>query len=89
MQGTFLDTLRLPHKKRLPADAPAPRNHTYVKGTNMRKKLPSAAWILIAMMLGILVGYMIFMSFPDKKAAAQIAGYVRSSRTCSCASSRC
>ena len=42
----------------------------------MTKKLPPAAWILIAMLLGILVGYMIFVSFPDKKSAAQIAGYV-------------
>ncbi|WP_418146815.1 dicarboxylate/amino acid:cation symporter [Variovorax paradoxus] len=42
----------------------------------MKRKLPAAAWILIAMVLGILVGYMIFTSFPDKKAAAQIAGYV-------------
>src|SRR5690349_18612743 len=42
----------------------------------MKKKLPSAIWILVAMVLGIFVGYMIFMSFPDKKAAAQIAGDV-------------
>src|ERR1700740_327714 len=40
------------------------------------KRLPAAAWILIAMVLGILIGYMIFTSFPDKKTAAQIAGYV-------------
>ena len=44
---------------------------------SMRKKgLPPAAWILIAMVLGIIVGYMIFISFPDKKTAAQIAGYI-------------
>ncbi|AVQ81833.1 MULTISPECIES: dicarboxylate/amino acid:cation symporter [unclassified Variovorax] len=42
----------------------------------MKKKLPMAAWILIAMVLGILVGYMIFTSFPDKKAAKEIADYV-------------
>ena len=42
----------------------------------MKKKLPPAAWILIAMVLGIIVGDMIFMNFPDKKAAATIAGYV-------------
>ena len=42
----------------------------------MKKKLPPAAWILIAMVLGIVLGYMIFASYPDKKAAAQIAGYV-------------
>jgi len=42
----------------------------------MKKKLPMAAWILIAMVLGIVVGYMIFSSFPDKKAAKEIADYV-------------
>jgi Na+/H+-dicarboxylate symporter len=42
----------------------------------MKKKLPMAAWILIAMVLGIIVGYMIFTSFPDKKAAKEIADYV-------------
>jgi len=40
------------------------------------KKLPAAAWILIALVLGIIVGYMIFVSYPDKKSATQIAGYV-------------
>src|SRR5262245_23925322 len=42
----------------------------------MKKKLPAAVSILIALVLGILVGYMIFTSYPDKKTAAQIAGYV-------------
>ena len=42
----------------------------------MMKKVPQAAWILIAMVIGIILGYMIFTSFPDKKTAAQIAGYV-------------
>ncbi|MFL6665483.1 MAG: dicarboxylate/amino acid:cation symporter [Rhizobacter sp.] len=42
----------------------------------MTKRMPPAAWILIAMVLGIVVGYMIFVGFPDKKTAAQIAGYV-------------
>jgi Na+/H+-dicarboxylate symporter len=42
----------------------------------MKRKLPQAAWILIAMVVGIVLGYMIFTSFPDKKSAAQIAGYV-------------
>jgi len=43
----------------------------------MRKRsLPAAGWILIAMVLGIVVGYMIFVSYPDKKTATQIAGYV-------------
>src|ERR1700704_5028607 len=41
-----------------------------------KKRLPAAAWILIAMVIGIIVGYMIFVSFPDKKTAASIAGYV-------------
>ncbi|KAF1067981.1 dicarboxylate/amino acid:cation symporter [Variovorax sp.] len=42
----------------------------------MKKKLPMAAWILIAMVLGIILGYMIFTSFPDKGTAKEIAGYV-------------
>ncbi|GAB2485843.1 dicarboxylate/amino acid:cation symporter [Comamonas humi] len=42
----------------------------------MKKKLPPAVWILVAMVLGILIGYMIFLNFPDKKAAAEIAGYI-------------
>jgi len=43
----------------------------------MRKRsLPAAGWILIAMVLGIVIGYMIFVSYPDKKTATQIAGYV-------------
>jgi Na+/H+-dicarboxylate symporter len=42
----------------------------------MKKRLPQAAWILIAMVLGIGVGYMIFVSYPDKKVASQIAGYI-------------
>src|SRR5262245_8633170 len=42
----------------------------------MKKRLPQAAWILIAMVLGIIIGYMIFISYPDKKTAATIAGYV-------------
>jgi Na+/H+-dicarboxylate symporter len=42
----------------------------------MKLKLPPAIGILIAMVLGIVIGYMIFISYPDKKTAAQIAGYV-------------
>src|SRR5947208_2926366 len=42
----------------------------------MKKRMPMAVYILIAMVLGIIVGYMIFTSYPDKKAATQIAGYV-------------
>jgi Na+/H+-dicarboxylate symporter len=40
------------------------------------KKMPAAVWILVGLVLGIIVGYMIFVSYPDKKSAAQIAGYV-------------
>jgi len=45
--------------------------------TNQTKKgIPAAFWILIAMVIGILIGYAIFKSFPDKKTASQIAGYI-------------
>jgi len=39
-------------------------------------KIPAAATILIAMILGIVAGYMVFTGYPDKKTAAQIAGYI-------------
>jgi len=42
----------------------------------MKRKMPAAALILAALVLGIIVGYMIFISYPDKKSASQIAGYV-------------
>jgi len=42
----------------------------------MKRKMPPAALILAALVLGIVVGYMIFISYPDKKSATQIAGYV-------------
>jgi Na+/H+-dicarboxylate symporter len=42
----------------------------------MRRKLPPAVWILIAMLIGIAIGYMVFTSFPNKKTAAEIAGYI-------------
>jgi Na+/H+-dicarboxylate symporter len=42
----------------------------------MKKKMPMAAYILIAMVLGIIVGYMIFTSYPDKATATKIAGYI-------------
>src|SRR5436190_5925240 len=42
----------------------------------MKRKMPAAGWILVGLVLGIIVGYMIFVSYPDKKSAAQIAGYV-------------
>ena len=41
-----------------------------------KKKKPMAVLILIAMVLGIIVGYMIFTSYPDKKIASEIAGYI-------------
>ncbi|HSD39539.1 MAG TPA: dicarboxylate/amino acid:cation symporter [Rhodocyclaceae bacterium] len=41
-----------------------------------KKKLPPAFWILVAMVIGIVLGYMIFTSFADKKTAAEIAGYI-------------
>src|SRR5262245_126024 len=42
----------------------------------MKRKMPAAALILGGLVLGIIVGYMIFISYPDKKTAAQIAGYI-------------
>ncbi|MCA7973178.1 dicarboxylate/amino acid:cation symporter [Burkholderia sp. AU39826] len=42
----------------------------------MRKKNAAAVWILIAMLAGIAIGYMVFASFPDKRAATEIAGYI-------------
>jgi len=42
----------------------------------MKRKMPAAAGILVALVLGIIVGYMIFVSYPDKKSATQIAGYI-------------
>jgi len=42
----------------------------------MKKKFPPAVTILASMIIGILIGWAIFENFPDKKSAAQIAGYV-------------
>jgi Na+/H+-dicarboxylate symporter len=42
----------------------------------MRKKFPPAATILAGMIAGIVVGYMIFVQFPDKQSAKEIAGYI-------------
>src|SRR5258706_13960721 len=42
----------------------------------MKKRIPPAVFIIVAMLLGIAVGYMIFVSYPDKKVATQIAGYI-------------
>ena len=42
----------------------------------MKKRMPMAAYILIAMVLGIVAGYMVFVSYPDHKTATEIAGYI-------------
>ena len=42
----------------------------------MKRKNGSAIWILIAMLLGIGIGYMVYTEFPDRKSAAEIAGYI-------------
>src|SRR5690348_11985088 len=42
----------------------------------MKRQAPAATWILVGLVLGIIVGYMIFVSYPDKKSATQIAGYI-------------
>jgi Na+/H+-dicarboxylate symporter len=42
----------------------------------VKKKFPQAVVILIAMVVGVVLGYMVFLNFPDKKSAAQIAGYI-------------
>ena len=41
-----------------------------------KKRIPQAFLILGAMGLGILIGYLIFIEFPDKGAAKEIAGYI-------------
>ncbi|MET0654187.1 MAG: dicarboxylate/amino acid:cation symporter [Pseudoxanthomonas sp.] len=40
------------------------------------KRLPPAVWILIAMVIGIVLGHLVNISFPDAKAASEIAGYI-------------
>jgi len=40
------------------------------------RKFPPAATILTGLVLGIIIGYMVYVQFPDKKSAAQIAGYI-------------
>lgn len=42
----------------------------------MKKKRPLTLYILIAMILGILVGYACNTTFPDEKVSAQIAGNI-------------
>jgi len=50
--------------------------HAQVSAIVVKKKVSMALVIFAAMILGIIVGYMIFKSYPDKKAAAEIAGYI-------------
>jgi Na+/H+-dicarboxylate symporter len=42
----------------------------------MNHRVRPAAWILAAMVLGIVIGYIIFTSVPDRQHVVQIAGYV-------------
>lgn len=42
----------------------------------MKKKRPLTLYILFAMILGVIVGYICHQAFPDKGAASQIAGYI-------------
>lgn len=42
----------------------------------MKKKRPLTLYILFAMILGVAVGYLCHQAFPDKAAAARIAGYI-------------
>ena len=44
--------------------------------TPPKKTIPPAYLILVAMLVGIGVGYFIFVQFPDKQAAKEIAGYI-------------
>jgi len=42
----------------------------------MIRRLPPAGTILVGLVLGIVLGYMVFVNFPDKRTAAEIAGYI-------------
>ena len=42
----------------------------------MKRRIPLAGWILLAMFLGVLTGYVIFLTSPDPATASQIAGYI-------------
>ncbi|MDF3871576.1 dicarboxylate/amino acid:cation symporter [Pseudomonas putida] len=42
----------------------------------MKFRLPLAGWILLAMFLGVVIGYVIFLTSPDKAAATETAGYI-------------
>lgn len=41
----------------------------------MKYRLPLAGWILLAMLIGVLIGYTVFLNAPDKPTAVEIAGY--------------
>ncbi|WP_338747435.1 dicarboxylate/amino acid:cation symporter [Pseudomonas putida] len=42
----------------------------------MKFRLPLAGWILLAMFLGVVIGYAIFLTSPDKAAATETAGFI-------------
>ncbi|WGY71250.1 dicarboxylate/amino acid:cation symporter [Burkholderia cepacia] len=42
----------------------------------MKRRGGAAVWILAAMVMGIIIGYMIYTNFPEKQAATEIAGYI-------------
>ncbi|HEN8726428.1 TPA: dicarboxylate/amino acid:cation symporter [Pseudomonas putida] len=42
----------------------------------MKFRLPLAGWILLAMFFGVVIGYVIFLTSPDKAAATETAGYI-------------
>lgn len=42
----------------------------------MKFRLPLAGWILLAMCFGVVIGYVIFLTSPDKAAATETAGYI-------------
>src|SRR5262245_22015057 len=59
-----------------PVGSRGPPSRQQGERIQMKRKFPPAATILVAMVIGIIIGYMIFVQFPDKKTAAQIAGYI-------------
>src|SRR5438874_613145 len=79
---TESDSKALPESKPTTAEKEAQRERAIRIGiskppvqqheeTTVKKRIPAAAFIIIAMILGIIVGYMIFVSYPDKKVATQ------------------
>ncbi|MBS0294298.1 MAG: hypothetical protein JSS01_17455, partial [Proteobacteria bacterium] len=41
-----------------------------------KRGIAPAYLILIAMLLGIAIGYFVFIEFPDKQSAKSVAGYI-------------